>query len=388
MQSPRRPWRRRVLDRVVSGVDRVVPARGHVVLHSSPDLDDSTVALLRGLPPEIDAIVLAEDAGPARRRALQLGLSVRVVPRRSRAGLVCYAGSSVAITTHGLFGARPRPRGKQVVGLWHGEFGKLIGAFVGEAPRHFDWVPVSSSLSRGARSAEFALDPSRVHVVGSPRQALIRSEIDVSARLRVTGPVVVYAPTYRTPVRGMVRTDGDESAVAREAPWNSAALVEVLERHDATLWVRPHPAAVQEVPAGGGRLRLARNEDLEEVGLTFYELLAATDCFVTDYSSIWVDFLLRDRPQVAFCPDLETYRATRGLALEPHEDWFPGPVVVTAGELAAALDVRLAGEDPDRDARLRTARILHEAGIGDPVAAVWEHVRRVVATKRSVDRSG
>lgn len=362
---------------MVSGVDRVLSARGHVVLHSSPDLDDSTVALLRGLPPGIEAIVLAEAAGPARRRARHLGLSTRVVPRRSLTGLSLYFRSSVAVTTHGLFGARPRPRGKRVVGLWHGEFGKLIGAFTGESPRHFDWVPVSSPLSRSVRSAEFTLDPRRVHVVGSPRQALLRPTTSGPGRLGTDGPVVVYAPTYRTPVRGMSRTDGDESTVEQEAPWLSTVLIEVLERHDATLWVRPHPAAAQDVSALGGRVRLARNEDLEVLGLTFYELLAATDCFVTDYSSIWVDFLLCDRPQVSFCPDLEAYRITRGLALEPHEDWFPGPVVATADELAAVLDRQLKGEDPHRQGRLRTARILHAAEGRDPVTAVWEYVRAV-----------
>ncbi|MBF4162531.1 CDP-glycerol glycerophosphotransferase family protein [Nocardioides acrostichi] len=378
MKSRRRPWRRRVADSVVVLLDRLTASRPWVVLHSSPDLDDSTVALLRGAPRQIEMIVLAEDPGAARSRVAALGLDVRIVSRRSVRGMLSYLRSRVVVTTHGVFGARPRPRGKQVVGLWHGEFGKLIGTFTGEAPRHFDWVPVSSTLSRTSRVAEFAIDPDRVHVVGSPRQALLRGREAVRARLGVSGPLVVYAPTYRSAVRGMPRADGDEARLAAEQPWQRADLRQLLADSGATVWVRPHPSADQaSLPSGPG-VELARNPDLERLGVTFYELLAAADCFVTDYSSLWVDFVLVDRPLLAFCPDLESFRADRGLALEPHEAWFPGPVLTTGDDLVAALAEALAGADPHAERRTRTRALLHADVAGEPVAATWAYVSWVL----------
>lgn len=373
MRSPRRPWRRRALDRLVGLADLVVPAGRVVVLHSSPDLDDSTVALLRGRPPAVPVLVLAEEPAQARARAAALGLDVEVVPRRSRRGLVAYLRAPVTVTTHGVLGAHQRRRGKQVVGLWHGEFGKRIGTFVGEPPRHFDWVPVSSQLSRQLRTAEFALDPMRIHVVGAPRQALLHDGAAVRARAGLEGPQVVVAPTYRTAVRGMSRTDGDLGRVDAESPWTWPEMTALLERHSATLWLRPHPSAEQAVPVAG-RLRSARNEDLEGLGLTFYELLAAADCLVTDYSSIWVDHLVRDTPVLGFCPDLADYRRSRGLALEPYEHWFPGPLLERGEDLLAEVDRVLEGKDGHRDHRARVRALLVGAGAGDPVAATWQAV--------------
>ncbi len=381
MLSPRRPWRRRALDRLVGLADLVVPAGRVVVLHSSPDLDDSTVALLRGRPPAVPALVLAEEPASARARVAALGLEVEVVPRRSRRGLLAYLRAPVTVTTHGVLGARPRRRGKQVVGLWHGEFGKRIGTFVGEAPRHFDWVPVSSELSRQLRTAEFALDPALVHVVGAPRQALLGDGTGVRARADLVGPQVVVAPTYRTVVRGMSRSDGDLGRVDAESPWTWPEMTALLDRHGATLWLRPHPAADQEVPAAG-RVRSARNEDLERLGLTFYELLAAADCLVTDYSSIWVDQLVCDTPIIGFCPDLADYRRSRGLALEPYEHWFPGPVLARGEDLVAEVARVLEGADGHREHRARVRALLVGAGTGDPVAATWQAVTARCARPR------
>lgn len=373
MRSPRRPLRRRLLDRAVSALDLAVAPGGAVVLHSSPDLDDSTVALLRGVPADIATIVLAESAGTARARAAALGLDVKVLPRRSRRGLLAYLRAPVTITTHGLFGTRPRRRGKKVVGIWHGEFGKLIGSFVGERPRPFDWVPVSSPLARQVRSAEFALDPAHIHVVGAPRTELLRDTGRVRHLLGAQGPVVVVAPTYREAVRGMARRDGDPAVLDAQAPWTWPELDAVLARHGAQLWLRPHPSAEQSASVGD-RVRLARDADLEQLGLTFYELLGSADLLVTDYSSLWVDHLVCDVPVLGFCPDLASYRATRGLALEPYEEWFPGPLVAEGSALVRAIDRVLAGHDEHAQQRARVRRLLQDPAASSPVAATWQAV--------------
>jgi CDP-glycerol glycerophosphotransferase len=377
---------RRAADRLVGVLDAIVPGRPLAVLHSSPDLDDSIVALLRSRPDDVVVVVLAEQPRAAAERARALGLDdVRVVPRRSWRGSWCYLRSRVLVSTHGMFGCRPRGGDKQSVGLWHGEFGKLIGLFAGEGPRHFDWVPVSSPLSRTVRSAEFALDPARIHVVGSPRQRLLTGP--AAGRPAVPhdeGPdgatetrTLLWAPTYRTSVTGLARADGDPDALDA-LPLDDPDLLALLRRHRATLWYRPHPAADQAAGTlAAPWVRRATNADLERLGLSFYDLVARAECLVTDYSSLWVDFLLLDRPLVAFCPDLDRYREARGLALEPHEQWFPGPVARSREELLAALDAALADPRTGASARARSRAVLHTASV-DPVRATWDRVRAAV----------
>src|SRR5206468_11041948 len=47
------------------------------------------------------------------------------------------------------------------------------------------------------------------------------------------------------------------------------------------------------------------------------DVLAVTDAVVTDYSSIFVDFLATGRPVLFYTPDLDEYAASRGLYRSP-----------------------------------------------------------------------
>ena len=374
MAARRLTMRWRLAAAALRFADLVVPPSEGVVLHSQPDLDDNLVALLRCLPRGVPHTVLVDDLPTARRRASALGLDgVRLVERTSLRGAWRYVRAGVTICTHGLFGSFPRPR-RHVVGLWHGEFGKLIGAFADEPTRHYDWMPVSSELSQSLRSAEFSMPRARVGVVGSPRQDLLAAATGAGHE---RGRSVVWAPTFRTATTGAERTDGDPEAARHALSLDDPDLVALLERHDATLWYRPHPADAAPARVDGVRSRAADNASLEALGLTFYELLGAADCFLTDYSSLWVDHVLCDRPMIAFCPDLEAYRSSRGLALEPHERWFPGPVVQDRAMLLAALDLALGGGEEHAGRRAHLRALLHTSAPGSPAARVWDHVRAV-----------
>jgi len=66
-------------------------------------------------------------------------------------------------------------------------------------------------------------------------------------------------------------------------------------------------------------------DDLVRAGVGLYALLGASSGLVTDYSSVWVDYLLLDRPLAFLVPDRASYART----LHPADvlDWVPGEVV-------------------------------------------------------------
>ncbi|WP_406831864.1 glycosyltransferase [Pedococcus sp. KACC 23699] len=74
-------------------------------------------------------------------------------------------------------------------------------------------------------------------------------------------------------------------------------------------------------------------------------VLGLTHVLVTDYSSIFFDFLSTGRPVVFFAPDLEEYDGDRGLYLTPEE--LPGPRVGSVGELAEIVSAVGSGSVPD-----------------------------------------
>jgi CDP-glycerol glycerophosphotransferase len=349
-------------DRVVQVLDHVVPARpGLVVLHSSPDIDDMAVALLATQPSGVTTVILADSPRKARQRLLDLDLPhVRVLGKLAPRGIWTYLRSHRSVSTHGLFGSRRRGRRKLSATPWHGELSKPIGVFVGRPARHFDRIAVSNQNSKILRVAEFQVPPDSIHVIGTPRQSTLLQgpRAERVGRLKGSQKWVLFVPTYRAPTRGPMV--GVFESTQEDLNTEMAGLDEMVRDQDAVLWVRPHPLT-DPTSLAMPHARLATDEVLQQSGVTFYDVLAASDVLITDYSSVWVDFLLVDKPVVGFCPDIEKYRASRGLALEPYENWFPGPVVTKRDDLFRAVSEALAGQDPHAERRGFLTSILMEA---------------------------
>ena len=66
------------------------------------------------------------------------------------------------------------------------------------------------------------------------------------------------------------------------------------------------------------------------------ELLAISDCLITDYSSIFFDYLNRDKPIIYYTYDLHTYtEATRNLYMDIES--LPGPVITDFDALVSGI---------------------------------------------------
>jgi CDP-glycerol glycerophosphotransferase len=73
--------------------------------------------------------------------------------------------------------------------------------------------------------------------------------------------------------------------------------------------------------------------------------LGATDVLLTDYSSIFFDFLATDRPVLFHLPDESVYSGSRGLYIPT--DQLPGPVSYSVEKLASQLQSVGTGGDDD-----------------------------------------
>jgi len=82
--------------------------------------------------------------------------------------------------------------------------------------------------------------------------------------------------------------------------------------------------------------RFIQNRDLNTpISYSSELLLAIADILITDYSSIYYDYLLFRRPIILFAPDLAEYRSRTGLYLDYES--LPGKLAKTYGELKNAV---------------------------------------------------
>ncbi len=100
-------------------------------------------------------------------------------------------------------------------------------------------------------------------------------------------------------------------------------LLDALNQRGLQLVIKPHPmdADRREWP---GAVTVSE-VDLIRTGVSLYGLLGQSRGLVTDYSSVWVDYLLLDRPIAFLVGDRGTY--ARELLPSDTLDWVPGEVV-------------------------------------------------------------
>lgn len=349
---------------VMTCVNALVPKRrSKIVVHSSPDFDDGALAVLQGLHDRgHDPIILLEEASSAALVGTYVREPVMAVAKNSWRGRYHFLTARHVITTHSVFRKHRPPGGQTVVNIWHGELVKPVGRLDGAPPVPSTRATATSSVGQAFRCAEFDLAPSQVLVVGAPRNdRMLRADRMAVRRAALDGRcdrlLFLSLPTYREAVR-IGRVDGaphtgllplDAAATEATDRW--------LRDHDAVLLAKPHPLAPKPESERYGNVQAIDSEWLTRRSLTLYTLLKGVDCLITDASSVWVDFLLTDRPVVFAFPDIEAYRRTRGLNLEPYELWAPGRLVTTGRELLEEMERIAAGEDGyervRRDAKLR-----------------------------------
>lgn len=277
------------------------------------------------------------------REARALGMP-EVVDRSSREGYRLTLKAGLAAVTHG-FGDVNRYglSGAVIVQLWHGAplkklhadspavttlggLEKLPGvqALMRAAYRHgtrrISLLPTGAGFFAPFLATAFDLMDGQVQVLGEPRADVLfvgSQDARIAAAKELLAPflgeltsskVVLYAPTWR---------DGDpDPGVPTEQQW--LRIEEVCERLDLVLLVRPHPLGIGEYNHTSARVRLIPSTQQRES----MPLLWGVDVLITDYSSMLVDFTVTGHPLLLLAPDLEHYRASRGLYID--YGWLAG----------------------------------------------------------------
>lgn len=236
-----------------------------------------------------------------------------------------------------------------------------VGRFAAREAQRMAHGIACSPDEAGFWADAFGLDPGDIWVTGAPRNALLRKrhpevEADLPPGLRI-----LYAPTFR---------EWDAPFHLRDVPGMDVERLEAtLARLGATLLVRPHYYVRQETEPFTPHVQLADRERFPDAN----RLLPSIDVLVTDYSSIYLDFLLLDRPIVFLAHDRDAYEADRGFYFD-YDANTPGPKVADLEGLLAALERACLQPDADTDARARVRRRFHAFTDGEAASRIAERL--------------
>lgn len=110
--------------------------------------------------------------------------------------------------------------------------------------------------------------------------------------------VFLYVPTWRDDGRNFLK----------QAQFDFEQLNVLMKEHNAIFLMKFHSATKIDVD-----LSLYGNLQLLPNNIDPIRLMKTADCLITDYSSIYLDYLVLDRPIIHFCFDLDDYVKDREL---------------------------------------------------------------------------
>jgi CDP-glycerol glycerophosphotransferase (TagB/SpsB family) len=299
--------------------------------------------------------------------------------------------SRMIVTTHGGF----KSSSDQIcVDLWHGVPLKTIGAMVHgltDEKRQSElywWSKVDaatsySQLYTSLMNACMQIGGHRYTITGAPRNDLLltsdgRGKLSELMNIDLDGKkILFFLPTFRTTHYG--RYDGNKQweNIFGMSSFNMAEFDEFLGDNNIVFVTKLHPneeykmlnLVEQKVTRN---MVLIRNSDLIDNTTDLYEVLNSADLLITDYSSVYFDFLLLDRPIVFTPVDLDSYSDLRGMLLGPYDFWTPGPKALDRETLEETILYCLSNTEYYAKERKTIKDIMHHYQDANSSRRVWD----------------
>jgi len=278
-----------------------------------------------------------------------------------------------------------------MVNVWHGIPIKTIRFFdknsfspgyLENQSKNTSLLIASSKTDKLAMSASFQIDPDRVQITGLPRNDLLSNPQKFNNRLSTLSDeqkklkaiinkkrLILYAPTYRG-------DSHNSSSFINPSKKFELQLERILKENNAVLGVRPHkfspPIEFEHLSNASLVLDLS-SEIISNTSI----LLTFTDILITDFSSIWVDFLLTQKPIIGYIPDKSQYIEERDC-LYDFQCIFPGEEATTESELITCIEQALKNKFIPNSKYTHITETFHTHTDGKNTERVFEEIKRLM----------
>ena len=264
---------------------------------------------------------------------------------KSLSGLKLFLKTKNIVISHGSDASYFFPyfldvKSKNIVNLWHGIPLKRLSLQVKGIResksrsrfQKFTSICAASTFEQFLLASCFEMHIDDIWITGTPRNDYLlypNNEL-LLEHSYLNKKVILYAPTWRE--------YGDRCSFFPFEDKDMERLNAFLETQDAYLLMRGHREEMERISENYGEEKLSRILPAhQEIFPDAQRLLAHVDVLVTDYSSIYLDFLLLDKPMIFIPYDLEQYQSYRGFLFD-YDTHTPGDKVGTQAEFMESID--------------------------------------------------
>ena len=337
----------------ISILDKLISKNNNYVVYNSfPDISDNSFALFLYILdnyPEKKNIWLVKHLTSKKCESLINEYSINgnyiLVKRDSFKGIFYYLRAKYVFFTHGLFAGAKISKQHCVINLWHGMPLKKIGLLEkNEISQKSKYAIATSGFYQNIMAEAFGMKNEDVLIVGQPRNDLMFKKKDYLSNFGINRcnsmKIVLWTPTFRQSIRGDIRLDG---LFSENLPLVKLNDLEVLNEFilsiNSFLIIKLHPMDVlnNQVFANFSNIKIIKSKDLENFNIQLYSLLGSADILLTDFSSIYIDYLLLNRPIGFVGDDFDEYSKSRGFIFDNPEEYMPGVKIRSLEDLKTFL---------------------------------------------------
>lgn len=208
--------------------------------------------------------------------------------------------------------------------------------------------------------------------LGFPRNdILITNKIHKDDSKKLFGDFLVWLPTYRTHRSKLDSNESDFFPLdLKISDWEE--INKLLLKHNYKLVIKPHPAQKIKIDLDlFGEILIIDDTWLFDKDIQLYDLLSFSKLLITDYSSVYVDYLLTDKPIIFTFDDINSYLSEWGFTVPDIYDYTPGIHVHNKIEFVKELELYLQDKkDTKKKERKRLVKIFHKYQDGNSTERV------------------
>ena len=275
-------------------------------------------------------------------------------------GTIKYLFSKYMFYSMGKIPIKPSKE-QVIINMWHGIPLKSIGHLSqidnGEE-FFFTYVCASSELFRPIMAAAFGCPEKNVCICGEPKA----DRLFAQRKKDSTNKLILWTPTFRQS-KYLGYSDSTETnflPLFENNEW--IKLNDMLKKKGLKLVAKLHPGQdlngfEEEILSN---LEVYSSMAFEKEKGDLYEMLSLSDALITDYSSVYFNYLLLNRPIGFDLSDIKEYSDSRGFVFENPLDYMPGEKLYSKEDLFKFLDDIAVGKNNYVEERKRVCNLVHQ----------------------------
>ncbi|MBQ8393581.1 MAG: CDP-glycerol glycerophosphotransferase family protein [Clostridia bacterium] len=324
---------------------RFYPLHNTFLLESVPDISDNTKAVYdemvrRGINEKYKIIWLVKNTDcryPETKNVSYYPLIAR--NHKERKKLIKVKLTCKYLISCNFFLTTER-RGQISFYLGHGSAIKSIRSYY-NMPKNIDHCLAASSDMVNIMSYEMKTDKSKFFALGYPRNdVLCKPGMDLHNVLNKSyKKVIVWYPTFRQHSSGGSSLTKNALPIIHDLE-KAISLNDYAKEKGILIVIKPHFAQ---------DLSYIKNTELSNIvfideslfidnKISSYEFVAGCDALVTDYSSIYYDYTLCDKPMALVWEDYKEYESSVGFAVDMDEYMKGAEIIYTLDDFKVFIE--------------------------------------------------